>query len=305
MDAAIKHMKQLQFRLNPLRRIARWPKEVSKAASHRLTSGPRKIRRIPSQTYQMLGPRLVGHVRLSLITGLILLIPVALTYLILRFMFDVVDGVLKPWLEWILERFGVDWTVPGPGFALALILIYLAGVFVAFKVGHFKVGHMVVGKVQTTALRVPFVGTIYSATRQLVESFSGSTETGFKRVVLIEFPREHVWSLGFLTDIVTVHGVDRMAMVYVPTAPLPNSGFMALIPFEDVLDTDLSVPVAMQMVFSAGIVSPESIHTRKIDVPTLETEVRHWHQDVQRKEGPNPTPNMGKGGGGGAPLRSP
>ena len=260
--------------LNLISRIVRWPKQGSKAASHRLMGGLGRTRQIPSQTYQRVGPTVTRHVRLSLITGTLLLIPVALTYLIARFIFDVVDGVLKPLVEWVLERFGVDWTVPGPGIVAALLLIYLIGVFVAFRLGH-----RVVEKAQAALLRIPFIGTIYSASRQLVESFSGTQETGFKRVVLIEFPRESVWSVGFLTDIITVHGVERMAMVYIPTAPLPNSGFLALIPFEDVLDTDLTVPVAMKMVFSAGIVSPASILTSKIDVRTLEAQVPHGHRD--------------------------
>lgn len=264
--------RQLKSWLNPIRRIARWPKRGSRAVSNRLVAGLGRTRRIPSQTYHLMGPSLAGHLRLSLITGMLLLIPVALTYLIVRFLFDAVDGVLKPLGEWVLERFGIDWTLPGPGLILAVILIYFAGAFVALRLGR-----RIVERGQGVVRRVPFVGTIYSASRELVESFSGTKETGFKRVVLIEFPRDRVWSLGFLTDIASVRGGQRMAVVYIPTAPLPSSGFMVLIPLEDVLDTDLTVPIAMQMVFSAGIVSPESIHTSKIDVPTLEAEVPHGH----------------------------
>ena len=258
--------------LNSLRRIVRWPKRGSRAVSNRLGAGLRRTRRIPSQTYQLMGPTLVGHARLSLITGTIFLIPVALTYLIVRFLFDAVDGVLQPLGEWVFEQFGLDWTLPGLGLVLAVILAYFAGALVALRLGR-----RLVVRGQGAARRVPFVGTIYSAATELVESFSGTKETGFKRVVLIEFPRDGVWSLGFLTDIATVREGERMAVVYVPTAPLPSSGFMALIPLENVLDTDLTVPAAMQMVFSAGIVSPESIHTSKIDVPTLESEVPHGH----------------------------
>ena len=123
-------------------------------------------------------------------------------------------------------------------------------------------------------LRIPFVGTIYSANRQLVESFSGTSVTGFKRVVLVQFPRAGSWSLGFLTGITDADGVDRLIMTYVPTAPLPNSGFVVLMPPKDVLDTDLTVPDAMQLIFSGGIVSPRTIRTRKIDVAEVESQMR-------------------------------
>ena len=225
--------------------------------------------------------RVSGHVKRSLISGVILLIPIALTYLVVKFLFDSVDGILRPVAEWVFGRFGIDWTPPGPGLVLAVILIYLAGAFVAFGLGR-----RLVERSQGAVIRVPFVGMIYSAANQLVESFSGTKETGFKRVVLIEFPRDRVWSLGFLTEIATVRKGEKMAVVYIPTAPMPSSGFMALIPLEDVLDTDLSMPDAMQMVFSAGIVSPESINTTKIDVPTLETEARQWHSTSSRHADP-------------------
>ena len=210
-----------------------------------------------------------SHFRRSLVSGLLLLIPVALTYVILRFLFDLVDGFLGPWIEGILGLFDIDWTLPGPGIIAAVIIIYVVG-----AIATFRLGRAAVDWVRSTLLRVPFVGTIYSANRQLIESFSGTSVTGFKRVVLVEFPRTNSWSLGFLTGITNADGGKKMIMTYVPTAPLPNSGFVVLMPPEDVLDTDLSVPDAMQLIFSGGIISPRSINTRKIDVAEVEEQIR-------------------------------
>ena len=176
---------------------------------------------------------------------------------------------LLSWIEGILGLFGIDWTLPGPGIIAAVIIIYVVGVFATFRLGRSAVDW-----VRATLLRVPFVGTIYSANRQLIESFSGTSVTGFKRVVLVEFPRTNSWSLGFLTGITNADGGKKMIMTYVPTAPLPNSGFVVLMPPEDVLDTDLSVPVAMQLIFSGGIISPRNINTRKIDVAEVEEQIR-------------------------------
>ena len=212
---------------------------------------------------------LARHVRRSLISGVLLLLPVALTYVIIRFLFDLADGVLRPWIEWCLGQFGIEWTLPGPGVVAAVVIVYLVGALATFGLGR-----MAVDWARSSLLRVPFVGTVYSANRQLVESFSGTSTTGFKRVVLVQFPRAGAWSLGFLTGITDADGVERLIMTYVPTAPLPNSGFVVLMPPQDVLDTDLSVPDAMQLMFSGGIVSPSTIKTRKIDLEEVERQIR-------------------------------
>ena len=211
---------------------------------------------------------LVRHIRLSLMGGLLLFVPVALTYMITRFLFDLVDGVLGPWIEWLLEQFGIAWTLPGPGVVAAVLIVYMLGAFATFGLGR-----MAVDRVRTALLRIPLIGTIYSANRQLIESFSGASVTGFKRVVLVQFPRVNAWSLGFLTGITDADGVDKLIMTYVPTAPLPNSGFVVLMPPGDVRDTNLSVPEAMQLIFSGGIVSPRTIETKNIDIGEVERQI--------------------------------
>lgn len=207
----------------------------------------------------------VGHLRGTFISGIVLLVPIALTYLIVVFLFDLVDGVLRPAMMWLLERFGVHWDIPGPGVLAAALLIYLAGILLAHRLGR-----AIVEGARERLLRIPFIGTVYSANRQLIESFSGTSTTGFKRVVMARFPRDSTWSLGFLTGLTDAEGVERLAMVYVPTAPLPNSGFVVMMPFEDVLDTDLTVPQAMQLIFSGGIISPRSVKASPIDVTEIE-----------------------------------
>lgn len=215
-----------------------------------------------------IGGSLVRHIRGSLVSGSLLLLPVALTYLIVRFVFDLADGVLRPGIEWIVRQFGVDMSLPGPGIVAAVIVVYLIGALVSFRLGRTAVDWA-----RTSLLRIPFIGTVYSANRQLIESFSGTSVTGFKRVVLVQFPRTGTWSLGFLTGITDTDGVEKLIMTYVPTAPLPNSGFVVFMPAQDVLDTNLTVPDAMQLIFSGGIVSPATIKTKTIDVAEVEEQI--------------------------------
>ena len=152
---------------------------------------------------------------------------------------------------------------------MAVVIVYLIGAFATFSLGS-----IVLDWARASLLRIPFIGTLYSANRQLIESFSGTSVTGFKRVVLVQFPRAEAWSLGFLTGVTDAAGAERLIMTYVPTAPLPNSGFVVLMRPEDVLDTDLSVPDAMQLLFSGGIISPRTISTRKIDVAEVERQIQ-------------------------------
>jgi uncharacterized membrane protein len=200
--------------------------------------------------------KMLAHIRKTLIAGSLLLIPIALTYMVLRLIFDLVDGVLEPGVDWALDKFGVDWTVPGAGVAMAVVLIYLAGFFIASAMGK-----SVMTWIQSKTLRVPLVGIVYSATRKLVESFSGKSETGFKRVVLVQYPRSGSWSVGFLTGLTRILQGQKHAVIYIPTAPLPNSGWVAIVPIDEVLDTDMTVQAAMQWVFSGGIISPSEIVT--------------------------------------------
>ena len=241
-----------------------------------LSPSPHNRHRIEDMTLDSIGQTLVRHIRRSLVSGLLLLLPIALTYVIIRFVFDLADGVLRPWIEWIVRQFGFDLTLPGPGIVAAVIVVYLIGAIVSFRLGKIAVDWA-----RASLLRVPFVGTIYSANRQLIESFSGTSVTGFKRVVLVQFPRAGTWSLGFLTGVTNADGVEKLIMTYVPTAPLPNSGFVVLMPPQEVLDTNLSVPDAMQLIFSGGIVSPSTIKTRKIDVAEVEEQMRRMDQPAQ------------------------
>ncbi|MFH1140254.1 MAG: DUF502 domain-containing protein [Chloroflexota bacterium] len=227
------------------------------------TESPDKTQKTTSRPKGRLRRNIAGHLRRNLITGSLLLVPVALTYLLIRLIFDFVDGVLGPATHWLFQKFGLDWNLPGLGILATVVLIYVAGFFLANALGR-----RLVRWSQAALLRVPLVGTIYNASRKLVESFSGTGETGFKRVVMLQYPRQDSWTIGFLTGITTALDGRQLVMVYIPTSPTPTSGWLAMVPIEEVYDTDLTVQAAMQLVFSGGIVTPAVIKTRKLELTT-------------------------------------
>jgi len=143
-----------------------------------------------------------------------------LTYLVLRLLSDVIDGVLQPGIEAFFTR-----RIPGLGAVILVLLVYAIGLL-----GAFFLGKQLIRLAQNALLKVPIIGVVYSSAKQLIESFSGSGETGFKRVVVIEYPRASVWTIGFLTGTTTDERSQPMALVYIPTAPTPNSGWIAILP---------------------------------------------------------------------------
>ena len=130
-------------------------------------------------------------------------------------------------------------------------------------------GSRIIQKGEWLLLRIPLFRSVYATSKQLIESFSGTTTTGFKRVVAIEFPRPNAWVIGFLTGTTLDEHAHRWAIIYIPTAPMPNSGWVNLIPLEQVYDTNLSVQAAMSMVLSGGIRAPAKVIKTPIDVSSL------------------------------------
>lgn len=201
-----------------------------------------------------MGRTLAAHFTRTMGTGLLLLVPVMITYLVLRLIFDAIDGILQPGLQTLFDR-----NIPGSGALLLFILVYLVGLL-----GAFFLGKQLIRVAQNLLLKVPVIGAVYSSAKQLIDSFSGSSATGFKRVVAIEYPRPGAWTIGFLTSMTTDEGGNPMALVYVPTAPTPNSGWVAVFPIGDVYDTDLSVQQALRLILSGGIVAPAQIGRRPL-----------------------------------------
>jgi uncharacterized membrane protein len=201
------------------------------------------------------------HVRRTMVEGVLLLVPIVITFVILKWVWDFIDGVLRPSIE---TTTGVSF--PGLGVAALLLLVYVAGL-----TWELDLGRRLLGSGQRVLMSLPIVKIVYAPARQLIQSFSGSGPSGFKRVVVIEYPRRGTWMLGFLTSITTAKDGVRMGVVYVPTAPTPNSGWVAILPIDEVYDTQMTVQDAMTMVLSGGIATPEEIAMTEFqeDRPTL------------------------------------
>lgn len=200
----------------------------------------------PQQTW------LVRNIRRNFITGLLVTVPAALVLLALLWFFNTIDNILQPFI-----RLAFGQNITGLGFIVTLVLVYLAGLLASNIVGKrlIQFGEAVVG-------RLPVLRQIYNAAKQAMFSLSGankSTRAAFREVVLVEFPRKEMWTVAFITNELHDTSGNKLISIYVPTAPVPTSGYFAIVTEEQIRRTDISVDAAMKMVISSGIAAPPEI----------------------------------------------
>jgi len=166
--------------------------------------------------------------------------------------FTAIDDLLQPVIKPILGH-----TVPGVGFGITIVLIYLIGV-IASNVG----GKRLISYGESLLAKVPLVRPIYTGIKQIVEGFSTPSKTGFMQVVFLEFPRKGIWTIGFITNESPAQSGETQLNIFIPTSPNPTSGFLQITKEEEVIRTDISVDEALKMIVSAGRVSPRGIGDR-------------------------------------------
>lgn len=195
--------------------------------------------------------RLARALRKYVITGLLVLLPLAVTLYLIALVFSVTDGLLGSLTEYILGR-----RIPGAGAVLTVAIIVGAGM-VATNV----LGRRIIQFCEGLVTRIPLVRAIYNSVKQLVNAFTLQNRSGFKEVVLVPFPGTNVRSVGFVTNdgprLLTQAAGDDLITVFVPTVPNPTTGFFLAVPRHDVVPLDVTLEEGFKMIMSAGALIPE------------------------------------------------
>ena len=201
--------------------------------------------------------RVEGHIQGKTLGSLMELVPLLVTIFVVAFVITKVDGILTD-LPFVEEVPGLSAASRIAGgfidLALIIILLYLSGLVITTSRG--RRGILLMGRGLN---RVPVIRNIYGVTQQAMASLTASTS--FTRVAFIEWPRDGMLAIGFVTGF-THHAENpdlQIAIVYIPTVPNPTSGNLALVNADDLIETDLTVEDAMRLVFSGGIVLPDAI----------------------------------------------
>ena len=195
-------------------------------------------------------------IRKYLIAGLLVWVPIGVTVLVIKLLVDIMDRsllLLPP--TWRPDAL-LGFHVPGLGVVLSVLVVIATGVIAANLLGR-----RLVALWESLLARIPLVRTIYLGAKQVVETVLSASNQSFRKVLLIEYPRRGLWCLAFQTgtglgELESRTGKDVVA-VFVPTTPNPTSGFVLVVPREDVIELDMSVDEGLKLIISMGVAVPE------------------------------------------------
>ncbi|HEX79340.1 MAG TPA: DUF502 domain-containing protein [Dehalococcoidia bacterium] len=193
--------------------------------------------------------------RRNFLAGILIMVPLAIAVWLLWWLFSSVDNLLQPIIEAIFGR-----EIPGLGFAIFLVLTYIIGVIASNYIGK-----KAIRSAESLLTRVPVFRQIYIGAKQVVEGLSGAgiNKAAFREVVFVEFPRDGMTTLAFITNEVINKSGKKLYAIYIPTAPVPSSGYFEMVTEEKITHTDIPVDEGIKMVISSGMILPDKVTVGK------------------------------------------
>jgi uncharacterized membrane protein len=204
------------------------------------------------------------NIRNRLISGIFVIVPFAVTVMIVRWLFLMLADVLRPVVAKALDfLLRIHLTQQWPevyvkyAVSMATILSLLLVLYLIGAIAKFVAGRRLLAVGENIVLKIPLASTIYTATKQVTSAISLQDNKSFTSVVLVEFPRKGFYAIGFLTGTIKDSSGNMYCKVFIPTTPNPTSGFFEIIPVSEVLQVEMSIEEAFKTIISGGIVSPE------------------------------------------------
>jgi uncharacterized membrane protein len=194
-------------------------------------------------------------VRRYLMAGLLVWVPILVTVLVVRFILDLMDQTLVLLPASLRPELLLGMHVPGLGLVLAVLLLIFTGMLVSNIIGR-----SLVALWEDLLNRIPFVRALYSGVKSFSTTILSNQGNSFKKVLLIEYPRKGIWSIGFQTagdvPLISAHTGEPQVCVFIPTTPNPTSGFIMMVPRSQAIELDMSIDAAMKMIVTLGVVVP-------------------------------------------------
>jgi len=188
--------------------------------------------------------------------GLVIIVPVVITIWVLNMFFSAIDGIISPIFDQVLGRH-----IPGLGFISMVVIIFIVG-----TISRNLIGRAVLKFFEQILFTIPFARSIYGAMKDVFGAFQiGGKGRSFRQVILIEYPRQGLYTIGFVTNEITMESngtSSDLVSAYIPNPPNPTSGIMVLVPRKDVRVLDMTVENGLKMVLSGGIVTSPVISTK-------------------------------------------
>lgn len=191
------------------------------------------------------------------VAGMLIALPIVATFVILEFLINLIDSRVVPLLPAALRpETYLDYAVPGFGLIILLLFLTLLGAVATNFLGNYFVSLM-----DRVLTRVPVVRNVYSVFKQIRDVFQSNTGGQYKEVVMVQYPKEGTWAIGFVAGAAKGemrHRLgDEFIGVFVPTTPNPTSGFLLYVRASEVVKLDMTVEDGAKVIFSGGLVIPD------------------------------------------------
>jgi len=193
-----------------------------------------------------------------LITGLLIWVPLVITAWVLDLLIGSMDRTLLFLPPELRPEHWLGRHIPGLGALLAVLIVFLTGLFAANIIGQRLVAFW-----ESLLARIPVVNSIYNGVKQVSDTVLSPTGQAFRKPLLVQYPRYGSWTIAFQTGVpggdVVNHLSGDFVSVYVPTTPNPTSGFFLMMPRSEVIELDMSVDAALKYIISMGVVAPNGV----------------------------------------------
>ncbi|MGA7878593.1 MAG: DUF502 domain-containing protein [Desulfoferrobacter sp.] len=224
--------------------------------------------------------KIKDKIRNYFIAGLLTVVPLSITVYVISLLLRNADRIFNLIPSRFNPKAHLPFPLPGLGAILVVTMIFVIGLLVKNYVGG-----RIIDFGERIVYQIPLVRPIYSAVKQLLIAIFSQSYDGFKRVVMIEYPRRGIYALGFVTGVASGEvqelTKERVVNVFLPTTPNPTSGFYLLIPEKDVIPLTISVEDAFKLIISGGLATPEYVADRLLPKKENKNRVDHPAEAVE------------------------
>ncbi len=215
------------------------------------------------------------NTRRKMIAGLLVVLPVFVTFFVIKFLFTMIGGILSPVVVRAVGSFGFspnskvdEFIITSVAFVLTFVALYFIGVIATNFLGK-----VVIKFFESIVNNVPIIKNVYTSSKKLFEIISLPTTQSFNRVVIVEYPRVGMKAFAFVTGSLKTEREEELTSIFIPTTPNPTSGFLIYLPDQDIEATDLSIEEGMKLIVSGGILVPERMELNTDKLTDVDEEV--------------------------------
>lgn len=203
-----------------------------------------------------------GIVKRRLLTGLLVVFPIFITFFLIKFVFNLVGGILSPVVKRFLIHLGYapksitfdDFIVTSLALVLTFLLLYFIGLLASNVIGRFMIKLF-----EAILHKMPIIKNVYVSSKQMIELVSHPTRKAFKRVVIVDYPRVGMKVVAFVTGSIKIKDKKELTSIFIPTTPNPTSGFLIYLSESEITETNMTIEEGMKLIFSGGILVPDEI----------------------------------------------